>query len=171
MYQWRFSISSMQLPIQSKGMWILKKRIAAVLHPKLCARTVTYSTEIQGSVSPWWVKGGMSGERPICNYFLLNQHKVAGLQCSTLAWIKTTCGAGWRKAQAQQAPKESAAPFPCKFPRLFDIVRHLIVKEKKKSGLWGLLPFMVSTWIGIKAASQTYFDVFIPLAEMLEGGL
>ncbi len=36
----------------------------------------------------------MSGERPICNYFLLNQHKVAALQCSALAWIKTTCGAG-----------------------------------------------------------------------------
>lgn len=26
--------------------------------------------------------------------FLLNQHKVAALQRSTLAWIKTTCGAG-----------------------------------------------------------------------------
>lgn len=102
----------------------------------------------------------MSGKRPICNYFLLNQHKVAALQCTALAWIKTTCGAGWRKAQAQQAPKESSAPFPCKFPRLFDISKHLI-GEKKTPGLQGLLPFMVSAWMGIKAAS--YFDVFIPL--------
>lgn len=121
MYQWRFNISSMQLPIQTKA-------LALCPYCNLQHRNTVKCQPMVG-------EGGMSGERPICNYFLLNQHKVAALQCSTLAWIKTTCGAGWRKALAQQAPKESAAPFPCKFPRLFDIVRHLIVKEKK---IWAL---------------------------------
>lgn len=160
-YFFHTSRGSVQLPIQSKGMWMLKNTLTQCCSVLPLALSLYCNLQHRNTVKcqTMVVRGGMSGERPICNYFLLNQHKVAALQCSTLAWIKTTCGAGWRKALAQQAPKESAAPFPCKFPRLFDIVKHLIVA--KKSELQGLLPFMVSTWIGIKAASC--FDVFIPL--------
>lgn len=132
-YQWWFSATLH--PIQ-RNVDVKKNNSsnnAAVSFPSLRVRTVTYST--YSKVSDWAGEGAVSGKWPICNYFLLNQHKVAASQRSALAWIKTTCGAGWRKALAQQAPKESAAPFPCKFPRLFDTVKHLIVgrKEKKKN--------------------------------------
>lgn len=77
--------------------------------PQLCS--VNDCTEIQYSIRPQRWRG-MSGERPICNYFLLNQHKAAGSRCVALVWMETTCGAGWRKALTQQAPKECAALCP-----------------------------------------------------------
>lgn len=74
---------------------------------------------------------GMSGEWPICNYFLLNQLKVAALQGSALLWIETTCGAGWLEEGTISAGTTRRAQhlFPTYFQKLFDFMEHLMIEQ------------------------------------------
>lgn len=113
--------------------------------------------------------GGLSGERPICNYFLLNQHKVGSLTVlhSGLDQDHLWC---WLKKGASSAGTQGER---CSISlQMSKIVWHREGfdrwerEKKKKSGLWGLLPFMVSTWMRIKAAS--YFDVFYTIVTWLK---
>lgn len=112
---------------------------------------------------------GMSAERPICYYFLLNQHKAASSQCSILAWIETTCGGGWRKVLVQHEPEENAARFPCKFSSLRVRRIWLLEHEYEASGITVICSLNMNE--DKRCALRLLFSNHCRLTEMFEGGL
>lgn len=101
---------------------------------------------------------GEKGERPICNYFLVNQQKVANLRCSTLAWIKTSLWCCWLKEGASSAGTwGERCSISLQNSKTVPVVEDLVIGQN--TCCQRLLPLIVLTWTGIKGEIRG-FDVF-----------
>lgn len=141
----RISSDSVRLLlIHSKGMWMLEGRCGGggstigrqqQHYCSVASPLVILCFTAQESASNHGGDGGASGNRPVLNYFFSNQLTAPSSQRHTLARIRTTCGAGWRRGASSAGVRGKSTPVSTR-TRLFDSGRHCKVVTKKK--IWAL---------------------------------